>query len=139
MLHAHHPPLQGRARTTPELAKWAGQVITVLRDTAKVHAVTSGATGELVASAGADGAVLLGNRARLPLRHHTAGVRGVAVSQNGRYLASGGEDHAVVLWDVATRTRWAMLSGHTDRVLGIAWHPDGTTVYTGSADRTVIP
>ncbi len=61
----------------------------------------------------------------------------LAYSPDGRTLATGYENGAFELWDVATRTRRATLSGHTERVWCVAFAPDGHTVATTSHDGTI--
>ena len=41
------------------------------------------------------------------------------------------------LWDVATGAELACLRGHEDTVSSVAWSPDGTTLASGSRDKTV--
>ena len=43
----------------------------------------------------------------------------------------------VRLWDAATRKETAVLKGHADEVLAVAFSPDGKTLATGSKDQTV--
>jgi hypothetical protein len=80
---------------------------------------------------------------------HTLPVLDVALSPDGRTVASvsgvwgGGADPTklaaseLMLWDVATRTRLASFGGHTDRIFGVAFSPDGKFVATASWDKTV--
>ena len=54
-------------------------------------------------------------------------------------LASAGGDRTARLWDAATGRPLAahVPSGHTSKVLGVAFRPDGTRLVTTSADGTV--
>jgi WD40 repeat protein len=72
------------------------------------------------------------------LTGHTRPVQTIAFSPDGRFLASGSGEHPALLWDIRTRTPWATLTGHTDHIIDVAFGADGT-LYTVSADRTVIP
>jgi WD40 repeat protein len=52
-------------------------------------------------------------------------------------LASGSWDSTIRLWDVASRTCAAVLSGHSSTVYSVSFSPDGRTLVSGSADSTV--
>ncbi len=43
----------------------------------------------------------------------------------------------MILWDVATGTAITTLGGHTDRIFGVAFSPDGNFLATTSFDKTV--
>ncbi|MDE0637520.1 MAG: hypothetical protein OXI43_16915 [Candidatus Poribacteria bacterium] len=84
-------------------------------------------------------------------------VSSVAFSPDGRTLASGGgkkmprnavkkasrEDNMVCLWEIRTGElypvgeRLAIFTEHTDWVSAVVFSPDGTTLASGSQDRTI--
>jgi outer membrane protein assembly factor BamB len=80
---------------------------------------------------------------------HKDWVCSVAYSPDGKLLASAGGNEfkparndnktsgEVKLWDVTARQEVAPLQGHTNKVFAAAFSPDGKTLATGSADRTV--
>jgi len=87
-----------------------------------------------------------------PRRGHVAPLNAVAVSPDGSRVASAGgmtDDQlfgsgsgshlpvAVKVWDVATGIELLTLTGHTSRVNGIEFSPDGKRLASGSQDRTV--
>jgi WD40 repeat protein len=72
-------------------------------------------------------------------------VNAVTFSPDGHTLATATEPvrqpptaGSPTLWDHTQRTAPVRLTGHTDRVLDIAFSPDGRTVASGSVDNTVI-
>ena len=46
-------------------------------------------------------------------------------------------DNTIRLWDVATRTSTATLTGHTNGVRSVAFSPDGKTLVGDSDDTTI--
>ncbi len=98
--------------------------------------------GRTLASAGADGTVILWDvarsRPRKKLAGHRAPVIGVAFSPDGRTLASASDDATVILWDVGARRPLGTLAEHTAAVYGVAFGPDGRTLASVSEDQTVI-
>jgi serine/threonine protein kinase len=67
----------------------------------------------------------------------------VAFSPDGSRVLAGGGDwkpagvNQVAVWEVAGRTQVMTLTGHSNAVLVMTYSPDGKTIATGSADRTI--
>ena len=68
---------------------------------------------------------------------HLGLVSCLAFSPDGRLLATGSRDRSVILWDLATRSKVATLTGHAKEVVAVAFAPDGETLATGSDDGLV--
>jgi WD40 repeat protein/transcriptional regulator with XRE-family HTH domain len=72
------------------------------------------------------------------------GRQAVAVNRTGTLLAAAGaeeDDADVVLWDLRAPRRPSILptrlTGHTGAIYAVDFSPDGKTLATGSADKTV--
>ncbi len=63
-------------------------------------------------------------------------VYNFSYSRNGQMLAAGG-DRTVFLWKADTGAEVRQLSGHENRVLGVAFAPEGRTLASSSVDRTI--
>ena len=62
--------------------------------------------------------------------------RNVSISSDRRMLA-GVSGSRISLWDIATESEIAALTGHTSSIYSLKFSPDGKTLATGSGDRTV--
>jgi len=85
------------------------------------------------------------------LKGHTNVIQALAFSPDGRYLVSGSKAHTVRLWKVDHPNKFGRpdssgtgrpdssgkLKGHTDRVYGVAFTPDGKRVVSASYDNTL--
>jgi WD40 repeat protein/serine/threonine protein kinase len=79
---------------------------------------------------------------------HKTYVNCLAISPDGTLLLSGSgakiaqgnkpnKDNSVRLWDLDNGVCLAVLNGHTRSVYAVAFHPDGTHVFSGSNDHTI--
>jgi WD40 repeat protein len=98
--------------------------------------------GKTVATASVDKSVILwdvASRTQVGTLPVDAVTTGVVFSPDGRTIATADHDYRLVtLWDVATRTRKAKLSGHTSWARSVVFSPDGRTLASAGADQTVI-
>ncbi|MFF4312405.1 WD40 repeat domain-containing protein [Streptomyces sp. NPDC001507] len=60
-----------------------------------------------------------------------------AIAPDGTWLTTASGDGRVRIWDRASGTCSATLTGHTSSVLSVAIAPDGAWLATGGHDRTV--
>jgi WD40 repeat protein len=105
-----------------------------------VHAVAFSPDGRWLATGGLDGTIPLIDRASGERVHTFRGsllVTNLAFSPDSQALAATTEGlgPSVHLWDLATRAE-RTAAGHTQLVVGLAFHPSGKRLATGSLDGT---
>lgn len=121
--------------------------------TATVNAVAFAPNGSRIASGDADGIGIVwnvsdGSQVR-QLIGHTFGITAIAFAPtNANLVATGSIDQTAKLWNVATGQivrdfapvldGGDLVSGHANSVTSVAFSPDGSTLVTGSDDRTAI-
>lgn len=66
------------------------------------------------------------------------GIRAIDFSPDGTRLAIGGINQKVSVFDMKTRTLEFRLSGHSDRVHDVGWHPAGKRIASACQDGRVI-
>ena len=94
--------------------------------------------GEFLASASEDKTARLwqvsDGKELYPLPTHT---QQVVFSPDGKILATGSDDKTIRLWKVDTGQNIALLSGHQNKISGIAFIADGRYLASASADSTL--
>jgi len=112
-----------------------------------VTALAFSPDGDYYAVGCADGSLTLRNTSSGTVARAFAGhaqqVNAVAFSANGAYLASASNDQTAAVWNVSDGSLLATLDaahgGHTDAVLGVAFHPDNSDLLlTGGADDSAL-
>ncbi len=93
-------------------------------------------TGQILASGNAVWDVQTGARLR------ELNGDAVAFSPDGQILALTDQTknpfrNTIQLWDVQTGQQLSTLTGHTDRITGILFAPDGRTLVSASQDGTI--
>lgn len=110
--------------------------------TAIIWAVAFSLDGSLLASAGADGAIILWNTEtwehKEPLRGHKGDVHSLSFSPDGQTLASAGKDKTIKLWNTRTGqlAPVQLPDEHKDEVWRVAFSPDGKLLASADRDKT---
>ena len=67
------------------------------------------------------------------------GINSIAISPDGAMVAAGGFDKVIRVWELGDKDGKLIASAiaHEDAILRLAWSPDGKTLISSSADRTV--
>lgn len=120
------------------------------KHTNRIWCVKFHPNGNLLASGGDDHTTRFWNPATgeptNTLQGHSNGIYAISLHPNGTLLASAHEDQTVRLWQVPPETMttaqitlepFQTLRGHQNRILAIAFSPDGNTLASGSLDRTI--
>ncbi len=110
-----------------------------LQQTAEVKDVVFSDDGTLVVSGGQDGRVIVwDNRTHRQVRVLEPGDGAIrTVASSGRYLAAGTLDGTVLLWDIGTGQLLTRLKMPKQRVSGLAFSRDGSTLAAIGADPGV--
>ena len=121
-----------------------GKEIRTLKDHIDaIYALAWTPGGKRLISASADRAVKVWDPAtgtRLyTMSEPTDGLNAIAVSPGGDLVAAGGLDKTIRIWQLGEKsaTMKATLIAHEDAVLQLAWSPDGKTLISSGADRTM--
>ena len=129
----------------------SGELLRTLEGhTSLVYSVTFASDGSTLASGSSDNAIKLwdarsGETLRT-LEGHTEDVTSVAFAPDGNTLTSGSDDKTIKTWDahsgelqlsIDARGPGHKRKGHTDTVLSVAFAPDGSTLASGSYDKTI--
>lgn len=111
--------------------------------TARLHALAFSPDHQLLASGGADGILRLWNTAtgsqRWVAPQSIGPIAAAAFSPDGKTVAAGGgDDRFVHLFDVAGQTERGTLSGHANRITGLAYSSVENVLAACGLDGRVI-
>jgi WD40 repeat protein len=121
----------------------SGQQQHVFRDHGEhaVYAAAADHDGRQVASAGADGRIVVRRLKGGPtvvLNGDHEAVNGVSFSPNDQWLLSAGQDGTIRIWDARRAYRPVrVLRGHSGAVYSATFSPDGQQVLSAGVDGTV--
>ncbi|ESP03126.1 hypothetical protein LOTGIDRAFT_137905 [Lottia gigantea] len=129
------------------------------RHTRAVNCCRFSPNGEMLATAGDDGVIILWKLSDTPtpsnnifqeedadnketwvthkmLRGHIEDVYDLSWSADGKYLVSGSVDNSAIVWDMTKETKLAIFNEHKSLVQGVAMDPLNDLVATLSTDRS---
>ena len=122
----------------------SGKEVRTLKDHIDaVYALAFTADGTRLVSAAADRSVKVWNPAtgaRLyTLGEPTDGLNALALHPSGAMMAAGGIDKTIRIWSLGERSGTLVnsLIAHEDAILRLSWSPDGKTLISSAADRTI--
>ncbi|KAF0153925.1 MAG: (Myosin heavy-chain) kinase [Syntrophaceae bacterium] len=75
--------------------------------------------------------IATGREVRTFQGEHASILTSIAVSPDGRYAVSGSWDKTLKLWDIATGREIRTMRGHKEKVLSVAFSPDGRHILSG--------
>lgn len=103
------------------------------------YMVTYGPDGQTLATADSHGGLRIWDAATGKQRHHLKEALGpMAFSPDGKLLASADKNQAVQLWEIATGKELRRLKGHFGTISALGFSRDGSRLYSGSEDSTVL-
>nr|WP_290223891.1 NB-ARC domain-containing protein [Trichocoleus desertorum] len=135
-----------------------GECLTTLhKHTNRVWSVAFHPEGHLLASGGDDHTARIWDistgQCAKTIQGHSNSIYAIALSPDQQWLASGHEDQTLRLWNLnaadgeppalaisgnsLANPPTKIFRGHTNRIFGVAFTPDGKTLVTGSLDRTL--
>jgi serine/threonine protein kinase len=123
-----------RANGGPAPVRWRGPG-------GEVRSVSFSPDGQFLASASADGAIHVWNRAGgsapRKLGEHEAAANAVAFSPDAGWIVSGSEDGTVRLWTADRKEAFAILGGHEGPITAVAFARGGARLVSASRDKTL--
>jgi WD40 repeat protein len=108
-----------------------------------VYALAFAPDGQRLISGAADRTIKIWNVATAErlytLSESQDGINTLVLDPAGRHIAAAGLDKSIRIWALGDKsgTLENTLIAHEDAILKLAWSPDGATLLSSSADRTV--
>jgi DNA-binding beta-propeller fold protein YncE len=122
----------------------SGKELHVLKDHIDaIYAVAFTPDGKRLLSASADRSVKVWDTATgerlFTLSESTDALNTLAIDPTGKFVAAGGLDKTIRIWSLSDSggTLLHSLIAHEDAILQLAWSPDGNTLVSAAADRSL--
>ena len=121
----------------------SGNEFAAFRHHPVVMAIAFSPDGKLIASGGADKAIIVWDietgLEKKVFEGHAWGIGWQALdwSPDGSLIASGDRAGVVRIWEVETGNELAVLRGHQDDITGITFSPDNRRLLSGSEDAAI--
>ena len=112
---------------------------TLTGHTESVYDISFIADGKTLASTSNDGTIRLWDTATGQHKDTliVSDFRNVSISLDRRMLAGIDRNDRIFLWDIATESEIASLTGHTSDIYKVRFSPDGKILASGGNDRTI--